>query len=139
MEGAALNLHQIGLGILLYSQDFGGQYPDSLATLIVHENLSPNVLIDPESNDIPATGATTQQIIANVAKGGHQTFIYLGAGMTAQTADASTLVAYEPLSVYHNGTNALFGDGHSEWLTPGQLQTCLAPKPATATRPASGP
>lgn len=139
MEGASLNLHQIGLGILLYSRDFGGQYPDTLANLIAYENMSTNVLIDPESNETPATDATTQQTIADVAKGGHQTFIYLGAGLTEKTADANTLIAYEPLTVYGNGTNALFGDGHGEWLTPEGLKKDLAERWAMTTRPTTRP
>src|ERR1019366_4560146 len=33
----ASNLHQIGLGILLYANDNHGQYPDSLATILLNE------------------------------------------------------------------------------------------------------
>lgn len=132
-ELAIRHLHQIGLGILIYCNDHQGAFPDSLATMIeADEGLSPQVLIDPNSDDTPAQGATPQEIAADIARGGHQSFIYLGKGMTDKTADAETLIAYEPLSVYRNGTNALFGDGHSEWLTPQQLNQLIG-------RPTSGP
>jgi len=123
------NLHQIGLGILLYCNEFHGQFPDTLATLVAHEQLSPKCLIDPESDDTPAEG-TPAEIAAQLSKTGHQTFIYLGAGFTDQTADAMRIIAYEPLAVYRTGSYALFGDGHCEWLTVEQLQKDLG-RPAT--------
>ncbi len=127
------NLHQIGLGILLYSNEHGGQLPGTLSDLILYEQLSPEVLIDPASNQTPATGSTPQAMVAEIAKGGHQTFIYLGAGLTDKTADATTLIAYEPLTVYHDGSNVLFGDGHSEWLNAGTLKLRLAERSRSLT------
>jgi prepilin-type processing-associated H-X9-DG protein len=130
------NMHQIGLGILVYCNDHQGQFPDSLATLVANGLLSPTVLVDPNSNDTPAEGKTPDEIRQALAKGGHQTYIYLGRGMTDKSATADTLVAYEPLEVYENGSNALFGDGHTEWITPAYLKRLLS-KPATS--PATAP
>jgi hypothetical protein len=129
------NLHQIGLGILLYCNDHHGQFPDTLATLVANEQLSPKCLVDPSSDDTPAEG-TPAEIAAQLSKPGHETFIYLGAGLTDQTADATRIVAYEPLTVYQNGSDALFGDGHCEWLTAEQLKNDLAhPATTQTTRP----
>ena len=134
------HLHQIGLAILLYSNENGGQMPPTLATLLVSERLLPEVLIDPASNQTPATGSTPQAIEADVAKGGHQTFIYLGGGMNRpDVTDATTLIAYEPLSVYGTGTNALFGDGHCEWLDSAALAKALSPRSTTTSQPTTAP
>ena len=61
------NLRQIGLGILLYSDEHGGQLPGTLSDMILYEQMSPEVLIDPASNETPATGATPQAMVADIA------------------------------------------------------------------------
>jgi prepilin-type processing-associated H-X9-DG protein len=136
-EATAMNLHQIGLGILIYCNENHGNFPDSLATLVAHTQLSPKCLVDFDSDDTPAKGSTAAEIAAQLAKPGHQTFIYLGAGLTDKTADDLQIIAYEPLTVHENGADALFGDGHCEWLTPDQLKKALSHPPTTqaATQP----
>jgi prepilin-type processing-associated H-X9-DG protein len=113
----AANLRQIGQAILLYANDNHGQYPDSFGTLLLNEDITSDAFVCPDSNDTPATGATTQAIVANLTAGGHLSYIYLGNGMNTATVAANAVVAYEPLSNHANtGMNVLFGDGHVEFI-----------------------
>jgi prepilin-type processing-associated H-X9-DG protein len=111
------NLKQLGNAMLLYANDFGGRFPDSIGGLM-EEDITPQVYVCPLSNDTPAAlGPTTQATAANIESGGHCSYIYLGKGLTnTQTADF--ILAYEPLSNHKNaGMNVLYGDFHVEFLT----------------------
>jgi prepilin-type processing-associated H-X9-DG protein len=111
------NLRQIGQGIALYASDNGGKFPTQLGQLITDGDINPEVLVCPDSDDTKATGATTQQILANFAKKGHCSYVYLGAGMTSKTVLADTVVAHENIADHiGGGMNVLFGDGHVDWL-----------------------
>lgn len=113
----ASNLHQIGLGILLYQQDHGGRYPDTLGELVELEGISPACLTCPAADDEPATGPTTRAVVADLVAGGHLSYVYVGRGLTDNTVADDTVVCYEPLANHSGaGMNVLFGDGHAEWV-----------------------
>ena len=108
----ASNLRQIGQALLLYANDNKGAYPPKLEVLLTTEDITPEVFICPDASDTPAPGATPQQQAAAVSKGGHDSYVYVGANLT-NSASASTVVAYEPLTDHANaGSNILWGDGH---------------------------
>lgn len=133
-------LRQIGQAILLYTNDYQGQYPDSFGTLLLNEDITSDVFVCPETNDVAATGATTQAAAANLTTGGHLSYIYLGKGMNSATVPANAIVAYEPLSNHANtGMNVLFGDGHVDFIKPSLAGTILfevAAKKFPVTMPA---
>jgi prepilin-type processing-associated H-X9-DG protein len=113
----ASNMHQIGLAILLYQNDFGGVYPPSVDELLENEQITPQVFICPDSNDTAAAGPTTQAVIADLHKPGHLSYIYIGQGLTDKTVTDDMVVLYEPLTNHAgDGMNLLFGDGHAEWF-----------------------
>lgn len=133
----ASNLRQIGQAILLYSQDHGGQYPDSLPTILVNEDITSDVFVCPSSDDTPATGPTTQAIAAALLTGGHCSYIYLGKGFNTATVPPNAVVACEPLTNHAGeGSNVLFGDGHVEFMNASWMAALSAkaarPHPATA-------
>jgi len=64
-EKCGSNMRQIGVAILLYQQDHGQNYPNTLDELM-EEQFTAVVFICPESSDIASTGATTQAIAAGV-------------------------------------------------------------------------
>jgi prepilin-type processing-associated H-X9-DG protein len=101
--------------VLLYARDHNGKYPLKLDDLL-EVDINPEVLVCPESNDTYATGATTKAVLADLAKGGHCSYVYLGAGLS-EPCDPAMILAHEKPG-HHNdpGMNVLFGDGHVEWV-----------------------
>jgi prepilin-type processing-associated H-X9-DG protein len=129
------NLRQIGQALLLYANDNGGVWPMRLEDLVVHADLlTPQVLVCPTSDDTPAKGSTPQQLAAAYAKPGHVTYIFTRPGAVMNQVGADEVVAYEPVSVHEEGSNAVFGDGHVEFLFAAQLKRQLTKAP---TRPAA--
>ena len=136
-EACRSNLRQIDHALEQYRQDHGGRYPASLGELAAVGGITPNVFVCPSSFDVPSTGATTPAVAADLdagPAGGRCSFVYCYPGPTTRPLEPSTVVVYEP-SANHDGdgSNALFGDGHAEWLTPAGLARVLA-----TTRPAGG-
>lgn len=113
---SASNLREIGQAILLYYTDHGGAYPDSFQTILLNEDITSDVFVSPLSSDTPAVGPTTQAVAAQLTSGGHLSYVYLGRGLSASTATADTIVAYEKMTASMGGMNVLFGDGHVEWV-----------------------
>ena len=132
----ASNLHQIGLAILLYTQENGGQYPPSLAMLPRQEQITPGVMVCPSSNDEPSSAADLAGIFAELEAAENQrarTQALPVLCLYRQQANRCdrityTIVAYEPMNNHQGaGTNVLFGDGHAEWVDKQEW-----PKVATA-------
>jgi prepilin-type processing-associated H-X9-DG protein len=109
------NLRRVGQAISLYANAHRGRFPDSLATLLLTEDLDAADLVCPCSAHTPATGPTTQAVVANLSAGGHASYTYVGNGMTYRTT-SDYVVAYEA-PVDHGGgkgMSVLFADGHVE-------------------------
>jgi prepilin-type processing-associated H-X9-DG protein len=109
------NLRQIGQAMMLYANENRGQFPPTVNELLVTQDITPEVFVCPSSSDTPATGINAQQAIVNIAAGGHQSYIYLGKGGNSAVG-RDVVLAYEPLSTHKVGFNALFGDGHVEFI-----------------------
>ena len=141
----ASNEHQLGLAILLYQQDHGGHYPGSLGAILSAEDVTPAVMVCPDSNDIPAVlptmgtaGPTTRQADAALAVPGHLSYVYFGhADWTDSTVPPDAIVLAEPPS-NHGGSssNILFGDGHASFIPMPRAARLIAAAAAT-TRPVS--
>lgn len=114
---SANNLKQIGLAIQLYTKENGGHYPDTFGTLLRNEDITASVFVSPGSKDTPATGATPEDIVANLTDGGHLSYVYLGRGLTT-TTPGNVVVAYENPSIWTTGANVLYADGHVEFQPP---------------------
>jgi prepilin-type processing-associated H-X9-DG protein len=108
------NLRQIGQGILLYTNDHNGDYPDSFAIILLNEDVTSAEFVSPSRSETPAAGPTTQAIAAQLVPGPHLSYVYLGRGLSANTVTPDTIVAYELINP--DGTNLLFGDGHVEFF-----------------------
>ncbi len=131
----ASNLHQIGLAISLYANENHGQYPDSFAALLKNEQITASVFTCPSSNDEAAGGNDQAEILTDFAKPHHQSYIYLGRGLTIDTATADTILAYEPPESHSaEGGNILYGDGHADWLHAKDAKL-LIDKAIAATQP----
>ncbi len=121
------NLRQIGQAILLYAMDNKGVSPPTLDVLIAADGMSPEVFVCPSSNNVKASGATTQQVIQNFRANPKQcSYIYVGAGLTQKTATAEHLMVYEPLANHGTGIDILYGDGHTDWLDKREAQYVIS-------------
>lgn len=123
----ASNMRQIGQSLLTYAQANNGCLPATLDQL-VDGNLEPRALTCPGTDDTPAPGATPEQQALNLTAGGHLSYIYCGKGLrtTAHPA-AETVILWEPRSNHQaRGGNALFADGHVEFLNPDELADLAA-------------
>ena len=79
-------------------------------------NVPAEIFICATSGDRPASGATMQQLLADFAKPGRCSYIYLGAGKTTATAGNDFVLAYEPLENHRGkGAHFVFGNGWAEW------------------------
>jgi prepilin-type processing-associated H-X9-DG protein len=115
---SASNLRQIGQGILLYSNEHRGKYPATLGDLAITEDLGWQVFLMPQIY-APATPAPTRDNLKALAAwvNANSDYVYLGKGKTSASAKPDEVIAYEKHAPNAEGANALFGDGHVEWLT----------------------
>jgi len=116
------NLRVIGQAVIMYANDNHGGLPDLLDRVLTYQ-VTPEEFVCPSSQDTPAPGTTPQALAANLSKGGHLSYVYVGKGMTSRILTSPnagrTVVAYEPMTNHRNdGTNVLFADGHVEWVAP---------------------
>jgi prepilin-type processing-associated H-X9-DG protein len=108
-------MKQIGLGAIMYADSNGGRFPDDLDTLMDSQDLSPAVLMCPDSSgDVPVE-PTTREVVSTMRKSNLISYTYLGKGLTIQ-ASADTVLLYERLGSHGDGMNVLFADGHVEYL-----------------------
>jgi predicted Zn finger-like uncharacterized protein/prepilin-type processing-associated H-X9-DG protein len=116
----ASNMRQIGMALLLYSNENRGAYPERLEDLIRTQEIEPDKFVCPSSNDNPGVGA------ADLSSGGHLSYVYVGKGMTnAEPAD--TIILYENMSDHdQDGSNFLYGDGHVEFQRRAQAESIIA-------------
>jgi hypothetical protein len=139
----ASNLMQVGLALQRYTSNNAGRFPDSLDALVLDGSLPPELLVCPSSNDTVAAGTTPAEQAANLAKGGHDSYVYAGKGKRLN--QTNQLIAYEPLADHENeGVNVLYSDGSVQFLNRStallllpQLAAPAAPPAPAATQPAA--
>jgi prepilin-type processing-associated H-X9-DG protein len=122
------NLAQIGAGLSMYASNNNGKYPAKLGALIESGFVTPSVFVCPLSGDTPAigSGGGVKAQAANLEKGGHLSYIYLGQNLDETSPDDAVLV-YEKLGNHGNqGMNVLFKDGHVEWYDATQTALLMA-------------
>jgi prepilin-type processing-associated H-X9-DG protein len=96
---SASNLHQIGQGLLLYSNENKGNYPPDFKTLLATQDLTVDVLHSPYSED-PAG----------------EDMVYLHYDGMDTNISPEIVVAYDGAALLsEDATNILYGDGHVDW------------------------
>jgi prepilin-type processing-associated H-X9-DG protein len=114
----AVNMQQVGVAVMMYANDNNGNYPQDLGALVKSEYLKIDPFICPAGN----TGypdhlgdMTCDQIAEWINE--HSPYIYIGQDLTVNAADPQTIIMYEdPADHDFDGVNALFADGHIEFL-----------------------
>ena len=122
------HLRQIGQAILMYSNEYHGQFPDRLPTLLLTEDVYPNAFVATLAADTPATGPTTQAAVATMDLGHHLSWVYLGRGWNISTVKPEMVVAFGPYNST-TGMNVLFGDGHVQWYDAQTMSKLIAGLP----------
>lgn len=106
------HLRAIGQAIFSYATEHGGNFPNSLEELVIAGKISSEDLICPFTKDVPATGPTTQSLAVDLARPHHDSFVYVGKGMTSSVSP-DAVVAYQwPINSRGMGPFVLYGDGH---------------------------
>ena len=120
----ASNLRMIGQGIQMYANENRGQFPDTMERILTTQDLTAEMFVCPSSSDTAAPGANLQAQAANLSKGGHLSYVYVGKGMSMNMNPSTmgdVVLAYEPMTNHNNdGSNFLFADGHVEFFGKGQ-------------------
>ena len=106
------NLKQIGLGITIYSNDFDERYPKRLGDLYERYISRAKVFKCP-SDSKPET----------IGKDLACSYRYVGE--LPITTDPQAIIAHCRHGIHAGGTNALFYDGHVEWLPNAQFSRRL--------------
>jgi prepilin-type processing-associated H-X9-DG protein len=132
------NLRQLGQAIFLYADEHNGAYLDSLGTILLSEDITPDTFICPATTNTVAKAPTTQAEADDINAGRHVSYLYLGNGFNTKTTPTDAIVAYEPLSNHGNGMNLLFGDGHVEFIDKTAAAEFLS-QISTGTRPVRWP
>jgi prepilin-type processing-associated H-X9-DG protein len=135
---SASNLRQIGQAILLYTNDYNGQYPDSFGTILLNEDITSAVFVSPLRSETPADGPTTQAVADQLSDASHLSYVYLGRGFTTKTATANDVIAYELPGEPNGGANILFGDGHVEY-DDGNVMTKIVGRAMSGVWPVTMP
>ena len=118
----ASNLKQIGMGVFLYANENRGQLPPDWPTLLMTEDLVPEVFTCPSSEIDRAKGPTTQAMIAELLSGDHLSYYWLGHGLRSSELTPTLVLAFE--YEFHvprdnaktTGMNVLLGDGSVQFV-----------------------
>ncbi|HET6251367.1 MAG TPA: hypothetical protein VFE47_27025 [Tepidisphaeraceae bacterium] len=138
----AANMRMIASAMITYSGSNGGQYPDSMSTLIRTSGLSPMTYVCPASNDTPFTKSASSITEADLP--GHCSYLYTGRGYTTLTLNPNDILLYEAGTDHNSkGMNVLYGDYHVSWinkaLMPSTLQAIQAQTPPMTAAPPPPP
>ncbi|MEO6434207.1 MAG: hypothetical protein ABIP55_00385, partial [Tepidisphaeraceae bacterium] len=113
------------------ANDFHGIAPRSFDLLLATQDVTSDLFTCASSNDIHASGATTQAVVQEfLANPKHCSYIYSGPARLSETdppPPPDRIVAYEPL-VNHDdaGMNVLYEDGSVAWLDEKTARHVLA-------------
>jgi hypothetical protein len=121
----------------MYANENRGVFPPDLGTLLVTQDLISDYFVCYRTDDTRAEGPTTQAVASQlIARSGHLSYVYCGAGMNANVP-SSSVIAYEPLSNHGDGLWVAYADTKVEWLDAKRARKVLAELAAGHNPPVS--
>ena len=117
---SASNLRIIGTGCMMYEEQFN-QLPPDLIKLVEIAAATPQLLVSPNSGRKVQRDAKGKPI-------GPFDYVYLGSDLKSEEIPEPNriILAYERPEINRNeGTNVLYADGHTEWVSMARFQRDL--------------
>ncbi len=138
---AASNLKQIGMGMILYSNDNKGAAPPDLGSLLA-QGLTVDVFVSPSGGTVVPPNirdGTPQQQATWVNE--NSDFVYINPAGKLTLLNSETPLAYEKLGLHgRDGINILYADGHVEFqvakIAEDIIKQSTGAKPVEYKRPA---
>jgi prepilin-type processing-associated H-X9-DG protein len=110
------NLSQIGMAMLLYSNENKGKAPPDLGTLLLTQDLTVDVFTCPSGHGMPhgVRNMKPEDQAKWVNEGGHYEYLKPKVVLTKLAAD--DVIVYEKVDAHDgDGMNILYADGHAEF------------------------
>jgi len=121
----ASNLRQIGMALFMDIDRNQGRYPASLGALIKTQEIGAAVFTCPSDEDNGYQHLNTPDELSEWVNENGQ-FEFLAAGVQSDKLGPDVMIVMERDGAHGgNGRNALFGDGHVEFLTEDRFQQVL--------------
>lgn len=123
----ASNLRQIGVAAIMYSNENNGRLPPDLGALSPYANAM-QVFFCPGDGDRPLAAPPPDQARQAAWIRQNSDYVYLGAGL--RIADivrpAEFIIAHDKIENHGGrGVNALFADGHVEWMATEDFKAAM--------------
>lgn len=112
------HLRGIGQSLTFYAVKYDAHYPPTLDLLILYADTPAAVFVCESTGDERATGATLAEVMKSFqADPRCNSYVYAGAGLTADRVTRDHVLAHEHLPNHgHGGMNVLYGDGNVRWV-----------------------
>lgn len=121
-------MRSLGQAFALYQQDslrYHGAFPPDLQSVIATQMIASEVFVCPATSDTRANGSTIAQILADLAKPGHCSYIYVGSALNQSSSPYCTAMLEDPANHKLSGANVLLMDGSVNWQPLAQVMTTL--------------
>jgi prepilin-type processing-associated H-X9-DG protein len=136
---SASNLRQIGQALELYGGDFG-VYPPDFGTLLLNEDLTPGVFVNPNSTDCQSLATTKASQAKDINAGGRCcSYIFTARSAVMQPSVPTRIDAYERPGADRKGGNFLYADGHVDFIDNPEAKRLMAELNAGHNPPRAAP
>jgi prepilin-type processing-associated H-X9-DG protein len=122
---SASNLRQIGLALLMYSNENRNRYPKDLGELVTTEDIGAGVFTNPRlGSGVPPNIKNADPTAQAQWVNDNSDYVYKGAGKNSSMGPEEVL-AYEKPDGLSDGINILYGDGHVTFVPMSQAMQLI--------------